>query len=48
MQATIETQTQETVQTQAAVQIEAKETARTLTALELCMVGGGRGSVSLE
>jgi hypothetical protein len=27
---------------------QAVETTRTLTALELCTVGGGRGSVSLE
>jgi hypothetical protein len=48
MQATIKTQTQEIVQIQAAAQTEVKEIARTLTALELYMVGGGLGSVSLE
>jgi hypothetical protein len=48
MQATTQTTEQTIIATQTASLPQTTEAARTLSALELCMVGGGRGSVTLE
>lgn len=48
MQATTQNTESTVLATSTTAPAQAVEAARTLSALELCMVGGGRGSVSLE